>query len=196
MPASVRKIRGLDGARRRAKVISFDEMWTYVGARRGKKRRSVWIWTAVVEEKDGERWADFEVGSRERETFVRLLSRLPEAERYRSDSYEAYGWLPTGSHVVGKGSEVNRNEGLHSVLRGKLNGLGRRVKGYLQERGDAGRIVGDGVAQGRLDIMPTRSINAIAPILSRRDYLPRLLSGYAVACQRYSRRRIRRIAPN
>ena len=62
MPASVRKIRGLDGARRRAKVISFDEMWTYVGARRGKKRRSVWIWTAVVEEKDGERWADFEVG--------------------------------------------------------------------------------------------------------------------------------------
>ncbi len=32
-----------------ARVISFDEMWTYVGARRRDKRRSVWIWTAVVE---------------------------------------------------------------------------------------------------------------------------------------------------
>ena len=90
----------------------------------------MWIWTAVVEEKDGEMWADFEVGSRERETFVRLLSRLPEAERYRSDGYEAYGWLPTGSREVGKGSEVNRNEGLHSVSRGKPNGLGRSVEGY------------------------------------------------------------------
>ncbi len=90
----------------------------------------MWIWTAVVEARDGERWADFEVGSRDRETFVRLLSRLPEAERYRSDGYEAYGWLPTGSREVGKGSEVNRNEGLHSVSRGKPNGLGRSVEGY------------------------------------------------------------------
>ena len=45
-----------------ARVISFDkmwtydEMWTYVGARRGEKRREVWIWTAVVEEADGRRW--------------------------------------------------------------------------------------------------------------------------------------------
>ena len=50
-----------------AEVISFDEMWTYVGCRRkGKrnkvKRNSVWIWTAVVEEGDGSRWMDYEVG--------------------------------------------------------------------------------------------------------------------------------------
>jgi len=105
-------------------------MWTYVGVRRGERRRSVWIWTAVVEESDGERWMDFEVGGRERQTFVRLYRRLPESERYRSDAYEAYRWLNPGSHVVGKGSEVNRNEGLHSVLRGKLNRLVRRTKGY------------------------------------------------------------------
>ena len=90
----------------------------------------MWIWTAVVEERDGERWMDFEVGDRERQTFVRLYRRLPESERYRSDAYEAYRWLDPGSHVVGKGSEVNRNEGLHSVLRGKLNRLVRRTKGY------------------------------------------------------------------
>ncbi len=58
------------------------------------------------------------VGSRDMETFVRLLSRLPKSERCRSDGYEAYGWLPTGSREVGKGSEANRNEGLHSVSRG------------------------------------------------------------------------------
>ena len=49
LSATVRKIRGIDAHRRRAKVISFDEMWTYVGVRRGERRRSVWIWTAVVE---------------------------------------------------------------------------------------------------------------------------------------------------
>ena len=130
MTATVRKIRGTGKNRRRAEVISFDEMWTYVGVRRGENRRSVWIWTAVVEESDGERWMDFEVGGRGRETFVKLYKRLPEAEKYRSDAYEVYEWLESGSHVVGKGSEVNRNEGLHSVLRGKLNRLVRRTKGY------------------------------------------------------------------
>ena len=44
-----------------ARVICFDEIWTYeiwtyVGERRGEKRREVWIWTAVVEEADGRRW--------------------------------------------------------------------------------------------------------------------------------------------
>ena len=84
----------------------------------------------MVEERDGERWIDFEVGGRERQTFVMLYRRLPESETYRSDAYEAYRCLDPGSHIVGKGSEVNRNEGLHSVLRGKLNRLVRRTKGY------------------------------------------------------------------
>ena len=51
-----------------ARVISFDEMWTYVGARRGEKRREVWIRTPVVEEADGRRWGCFEVGDRSEET--------------------------------------------------------------------------------------------------------------------------------
>ena len=33
IPASVRKIRALEVERRRARVISFDEMWTYVGVK-------------------------------------------------------------------------------------------------------------------------------------------------------------------
>ena len=61
---------------------------------------------------------------------LRLYERLPEAQRYRSDAYRVYGWLPRNRHKVGKGSEVNRNEGLHSVLRGKLNRLVRKTKGY------------------------------------------------------------------
>ena len=116
--------------RHSARVISFDQMWTYIGARRKDKRRSVWIWTAVVEESDGSRWVNFEVGERSEDTFLRLCERLPQARIYRSDAYNVYGWLPAGRHKVGKGGEVNRSEGLHSVLRSKLNRLVRRTKGY------------------------------------------------------------------
>ena len=78
LPALVRlRAEGRPG--RPARVISFDEMWSYVGARRKGKRREVWIWTAVVEERDGSRWVDFEVGDRSEETFLRLYGRLPEA---------------------------------------------------------------------------------------------------------------------
>ena len=117
-------------ARPPAQVISFDEMWTYVGARRKGKRQAVWIWTAVVEEVDGSRWMDYAVGQRDEATFVRLYARLPAAARYRSDDYRVYQWLPCHKHQVGKGSEVHRHEGLHSVLRGKLNRLVRKTKGY------------------------------------------------------------------
>ena len=105
-------------------------MWTYVGARRPGIRRERWIWTAVVEEEDGSRWTDCEVGDRTEETFLKLYSRLPEAERHVSDGYRVYEWLPSDRHVVGKGLEANRNEGKNSVLRDKLNRLHRRTKGY------------------------------------------------------------------
>ena len=130
LPASVRKIRGINADERQVKTVSFDEMWTYVGVRRGENRRSVWIWTAVVEEWDGSRWADFEVGYRDAETFLSLLRRLPKAAKYRSDRYEVYSLLPPTRHVKGKGSEVNRNEGLHAKLRVRLNRLVRRTHGY------------------------------------------------------------------
>ena len=111
------------------KTISFDETWTRVGARRGENRRSARIWTAVVEW-DGSRRADFEVGYRDAETFLRLLRRLPDAAKYRSDHYEAYSRLPPARHVKGKESEVNRNEGLRAKLRVRLNRLVRRTHGY------------------------------------------------------------------
>ena len=130
LPASVRKIRGINSDEPEVKTVSFDEMWTYVGVRRGENRQSVWIWTAVVEEWDGSRWADFEVGGRDLETFMRLLRRLPKAAKYRSDHYVVYSHLPPVRHEKGKGSEVNRNEGLHAKLRVKLNRLVRRTHGY------------------------------------------------------------------
>lgn len=57
---------------------------------------------------------------------MRLLERLPDAEH----AYGVYGALPVNKYKVGKGGAVNRNEGLHSTLRGKLNRLARRTKGY------------------------------------------------------------------
>ena len=54
-------------------TISFDEMCTRVGARRGENRQSAWIWTAETEEWDGSRRADFKVEYRDAETFMRLL---------------------------------------------------------------------------------------------------------------------------
>ena len=128
---SRRRTEGAAGLRLAA-VVSCDEMWSYTGARRGKKRKDCWIWTAVISEADGSRWVDFEVGNRSEAPFLRLYQRLPEAKLYRSDAYPVYRWFPPGRHAVGKGGAVNRNEGLHSVWRGKLNRLGRRTKGYTK----------------------------------------------------------------
>ena len=115
-----------------ASTIALDEMWTYAGARVGEKRNDLWVWTAAVEERDGGRWMDFEVGCRDESAFMRLLGRLPDAERYEPDAYGVYGALPVNKHVVGKYGAVNWNEGLHSMLRGKLNRLVRRTKGYAK----------------------------------------------------------------
>ncbi len=116
--------------RQPARVIALDEMWSYVGDRRKGKRREAWVWTAVIEEEDGSRWVDFEVGGRDEATFLRLYDRLPEAKVYRSDAYRVYEWLPANRHVVGKGGAVNWNEGLHSRLRDQLKRLQRKTKGY------------------------------------------------------------------
>ena len=66
---------------------------------------------------------------------MRLYEGLLEAETYRTDAYRVYEWLPADRHEVGKSGEVNRNEGLHSRLRDKLNRLHRRTKGYSKSVG-------------------------------------------------------------
>ena len=73
---------------------------------------------AAAAEANGWWWRDFAVGGRDTETFLRLFARLPAAAKYSTDKYEVYNWLLTDRHVAGKGRGVNRNEGLHSVLRG------------------------------------------------------------------------------
>ena len=92
-----------------------------MSARKGEKRNDLWVWTAVVEERDGSRRMDFEAGGRDESTFLRLLERLPDAERYETDASGVYGALPVNKHVVGKCVAVNWNEGLHSALPGKVN---------------------------------------------------------------------------
>ncbi|HIK36803.1 MAG: hypothetical protein NZ901_01745 [Geminocystis sp.] len=49
--------------------MSFDEVWTYVKARKGEKRKSVHIWNAV-KFKDGREKTVFEVGDRNGKTFL------------------------------------------------------------------------------------------------------------------------------
>ena len=71
-----------------------------------------------MRESDGSRWADFEIGNRSAETFLRLYERLPEADLYGTDGYRVYGWLPADRHQVGKGGAVNQNEGLQFVVSG------------------------------------------------------------------------------
>ena len=110
--------------------ITLDEMWTYVGARKGDKRNSIWIWTAVL---DGKKMI-FEVGDRSEETFLRLYDQMPSAKRYYTDGYEVYNWLPYNRHEVDKFGKVNRNEGKHSILRDRLKRLARRTKGYSKSR--------------------------------------------------------------
>ena len=109
------------------KVISLDEMWIYVGVRRGVARNSRPIWTAVVEERDGSSWIDFEMGDRSEATFCACWSGC-HTERYRNGAYGVYGCLPVNKRKVGKDGAVNGNEGQLSVLRGKLNRLVRRTK--------------------------------------------------------------------
>ena len=119
-------------------MIAYNEMRSCRQARRRGKRQDVWVWTAVVREADGSRWADFEVGDRNAETFLRRYERLPEAELHGTDGYGVYGWLPADRHEVGKGGAVSWNEGLHSWCRGKLNRLHRRTKGYTKRVGMLG----------------------------------------------------------
>ena len=69
-------------------------------------------WAAVIAKADGQRWVGFELGNHNGNTFIRLLSRLPETVEYRSDHYSAYGLLPQRRHTAGKSDAVNWNEGL------------------------------------------------------------------------------------
>ncbi|MBM3215891.1 IS1 family transposase [Candidatus Poribacteria bacterium] len=114
-------------------AIALDEMWTYEKARKEPKRQSVWIWTAVIEEKNCPHRVFYKVGDRSEETFLRLADRLPLSKAYYTDGYEVYGWLPRAVHHVGKDGPVNRNEGIHSILRDRLCRLRRRTKGYTKE---------------------------------------------------------------
>ena len=74
----------------------------------------------------GNRWKDFEVVDRSEDALLRLLERLPDAERYETDACGVYGTLPVNKHVVGKYGAVNWNEAPRSMLCGKSNRLARQ----------------------------------------------------------------------
>ena len=75
---------------------------------RGERRKDLWIWTVVVEERDGVRWWMYEMGGRDESAFSRLLDRLLDADRYEMVAYPVYEWLIRDRHVIGKGGAVNR----------------------------------------------------------------------------------------
>jgi len=70
------------------------------------------------------------VGERGEATFVNLCDRLPPVVSYYSDGHALYQWLPRTHHNVGKGGKVDRNQGIHPILRDRLYRLQRRTKGY------------------------------------------------------------------
>ena len=118
------------------KVISLDEMWTYAGARLGAARNSRRIWTAAMEDAPGNRCNDFDmVGDRSE---VRLLAHVGADSGHDAlqERHIRGVWLSAmNKHRIGKGGAVNMNDGLHSELRGKLNRLVRRIKGYSKTDG-------------------------------------------------------------
>ena len=81
-------------------------MWTYLGIRRGERRQDLWIWTAVVEERDGLRWRMYEVGGNVRLSCPKLDPHFghsasclytlgfaiaqPAFQPFRSDSRQVY----------------------------------------------------------------------------------------------------------
>ena len=67
-----------------------------------EKRNNLWVWKAVVKERDGSKWMDFEMSGRDEAALLRLLERLPEAERHETDAYGVYGRCPSNKHAVGK----------------------------------------------------------------------------------------------
>ena len=115
-----------------AKAISIDEMQTYQRALRGPGRKIVWIWTAVIEWLDGSRSFDFVIGDRKKGTFQKLMAHLPLAETYHTDAYPVYDAFSRRHRVIGKGGKVNRNEGIHSLLRDSLYRLRRQTKGLTR----------------------------------------------------------------
>ena len=116
-----------------AAVVACAEMWTYQQAKHGDKRQDMWIWTAVMQETDGRRLMDFEVSDRSENTFERRYARFLAAQQYCSDRYALYaGRFPHTAIRSGKGGPLNRNEGLHSVLRSQLHRLMRRTKGHTK----------------------------------------------------------------
>ena len=54
----------------------FNEMRTYLGVQRGKKRQSAWIWTAAVDERDGSRYKAYSDSAALRRRDIRALVPL------------------------------------------------------------------------------------------------------------------------
>ena len=147
IPASARKIRGINADKPEMKTVSFDEMWTRMRARRGKKRRSARIWTAV-DEWDGSRRADFDVGCRDAETLRRLLHRLPKAAKYRSGHCEAYSVPPsdaTHAALSALGSSASRSSNERAAAMGASQTVAktrRELREWQRENATARAIEG------------------------------------------------------
>ena len=160
IPASARKTRVINSDKPEVETVSFDKMWTRMGARRGKKRRSARIRTAV-EEWDGSRWADFAGGYRDAETLRRLLHRLPKAAKYRSDRCEAYSVPPSDAtraalSALGAAASRSANERRGGAGRGERRRqnppraarMAARERDMRGDRSCGGDAVGGGVRWG------------------------------------------------
>ena len=130
-----------------ASTIALDEMWTYLGARKEEKRNDLWVWTAVVEERGGSGWIDFEVGGRD-ESYILALAGASAGCGALRDRRIWSVWGAAGQQACGW--EVRRGE----LERGIAFGIARQVepshRGVLQDSWNADLVACDGVAEVRM----------------------------------------------
>ena len=61
-----------------------------------------------------------------------LYERLPDAERYESDGYRVYEWLPHNKHVAGKGRRSEPERGIAFDAARQVERLAARAEGHTK----------------------------------------------------------------
>jgi len=114
------------------KTISFDELWTFVNHRKGKKRNSKWVWSAVCQVGVNIKKEFFILGDRSENTLRKFVEKLPKCLKSFSDDFKAYQsfFEDDENHTVGKNGFTNQNENLNTRMRHYLARLKRQSLSY------------------------------------------------------------------
>ena len=105
-----------------------------------------------MEDESGNRWEDFDVWDRSEVALLRLLERLPDAERYSSDAYGAYGCLPMNKRKGRQGRGGEQERGIAFSIARQIERACATRKGLFQGGWNADDVDCVGMAEIRLDL--------------------------------------------